>query len=345
MAQHILVTGSEGYIGTVLLPMLQAEGYTVTGMDTAYFAHGNLDRSPPPVHRLIRTDIRNVVAKDLEGIDAIVHLAGLSNDPLGKLDESLTLEINYHASERLAVLAKDAGIRRFVFASSCSLYGAADKVLTEDDPANPQTAYGKSKILTEDALRAMATSDFCPVFLRNATAFGFSPRMRFDIVVNSLTGFAHTTGRIQILGDGTPWRPLVHVRDICQAVILALSAPENSVRAQAFNIGSDRENYQIRSIADHVQKHYPDCEVSIAQTNANDTRNYMVSFEKAGQILGFGAQWTLAAGIAELKQAYTACSLDQDLFDAPVYTRLKQIEAWLASGHLDNELRWTGVPS
>lgn len=343
MSQHILVTGSEGYIGTVLVPLLQAQGYAVTGLDAAYYAHGNLDRSPAPTHPLIRADIRDVSAQQLHGIDAIVHLAGLSNDPLGMLDESLTLDINHHASERLAVLAQGAGIRRFVFASSCSLYGAADKLLTEDDPANPQTAYGKSKILTEDALRTMAGPNFCPVFLRNATAFGFSPRMRFDIVVNSLTAYAHTLSRIQILGDGTPWRPLVHVRDICQAILLALAAPADSVRAQAFNIGSDRENYQIRSIAEHVQQQYPNCEIAIAQDKANDTRNYMVSFDKAQQVLGFQAQWTLNAGIAELKEAYGTCRLDQALFEAPVYTRLKQIEAWLASGHLDSQLRWTGV--
>lgn len=343
MNQHVLVTGSEGYIGTILVPMLEAEGYTVTGLDTAYYAHGNLDKSSPYSPRLIRTDLRDITAQHLDGIDAIVHLAGLSNDPLGKLDESLTLDINHHASEKLALLAKDAGIRRFVFASSCSLYGASDKLLTEDDPANPQTAYGMSKILTENALRELAGNDFCPVFLRNATAFGFSPRMRFDIVVNSLTGYAHTAGRIQILGDGTPWRPLVHVRDICQAVLLALTAPAELVCGEAFNIGSSQENYQIRSIAEHVQKQYIGCEIAIAQANANDTRNYMVSFDKAQQVLGFRAQWTLDAGIAELKQAYNACGLDATLFEAPAYTRLKQIEAWQSAGRLDNHLRWIGA--
>lgn len=343
MNQHILVTGSEGYIGTVLVPLLLAQGHTVTGLDTNYYAHGNLNNNPIAPHRVIQADLRDITAQHLQGIDAIVHLAGLSNDPLGTLDESLTLEINHHASEKLARLAKDAGIRRFVFASSCSLYGAADKLLTEDDPANPQTAYGKSKILTEDFLRTLASPTFCPVFLRNATAFGFSPRMRFDIVVNSLTGYARTAGRIQILGDGTPWRPLVHVQDICQAVLLALSAPAEKVCGEAFNIGSDQENYQIRSIAEHVQQQYPDCQISIAQANANDTRNYMVSFEKAKQILGYQTQWTLDAGIKELKEAYERCDLDTALFEAPPYTRLKQIETWLAGNQLDKQLRWTGV--
>lgn len=342
MSRNILVTGSEGYVGTVLVPMLIERGWHVTGLDAGYYRHGNLDRSVLPDYALLSMDIRDVTEEQLSGVDSVVHLAGLSNDPLGQLDESLTFEINHAASERLARLAKRAGVRRFVFASSCSLYGAADRVLTETDAANPQTAYGRSKIMTEDALRVMAGAGFCPVFLRNATAFGASPRMRFDIVVNSLTGFAHTTGRIQILGDGTPWRPLVHVRDMCQAMLRVLDAPESSIRAQAYNIGDDRENYQIRTIAAHVQKQYPACEITIAQSKAGDTRNYMVSFEKAKRELGYRSEWSLDAGISELKRVYTACGLDNSTFEAPAYNRLRQIEAWLAVGRLDPRLRWRG---
>lgn len=336
----VLVTGGEGYIGSVLLPILAAEGFAATSLDSCFYAHGNLDGSANRGEGVTCKDVRDLTPDDLRGYDAVVHLAALSNDPLGKLDEALTLDINFRATQHVAEAAKAAGAARFVFASSCSLYGAADHVLTERDAANPQTAYGRSKILAEQALTALSGPDFCPVFLRNATAFGFSPRMRFDIVVNSLTGFAHTTGKISILGDGTPWRPLVHVKDICRAIVLALRAPQTTVQAEAFNIGDSAENYQIRQIAEHVQQHYTDCAIEIAQANAGDTRNYMVSFDKAREVLGFHAGWTLDAGIAELKNAYTACGLNAALFAAPPYTRLTQIEAWLAAGRLSADLRW-----
>ena len=338
--KKVLVTGGEGYIGSVLLPMLAMEGYVATSLDSCFYAHGNLCKKASLAHAVVRKDVRDLTPDDLHGHDAVVHLAALSNDPLGKLDEALTLDINYRATKHIAEQAKAAGAKRFVFASSCSLYGAADHVLTEHDTANPQTAYGHSKILAEQTLSELAGPEFCPVFLRNATAFGFSPRMRFDIVVNSLTGFAHTTGKIRILGDGTPWRPLVHVMDICRAIIMALRAPRGAVQAEAFNIGDSEENYQIRQIAERVQKHYPACAIEIAQANAGDTRNYMVSFDKARDVLGFRAEWSLEAGIAELKAAYTACGLDTALFTVPPYTRLAQIEEWLAQGRLGPDLRW-----
>lgn len=336
----VLVTGSEGYIGSVLLPILAAQGFAPSGLDSGFYAHGNLDGSADISRPFFRKDVRDLTPDDIRGFDAVVHLAALSNDPLGKLDEALTLEVNHEATRHVAQIAKAAGATRFIFASSCSLYGAADHVLTEADTANPQTAYGRSKILAEEALTALADGGFCPVFLRNATAFGFSPRMRFDIVVNSLTGFAHTSGKIKILGDGTPWRPLVHVQDICQAIILSLRAPSSAVQAQAFNIGDSAENYQIIEIAKQVQKQYPGCAINIAQSDAGDTRNYMVSFDKARDVLGFRAQWTLNAGIAELKAAYLRCALDTGAFTSPPYTRLMQIEEWLKAGKLGQDLRW-----
>jgi nucleoside-diphosphate-sugar epimerase len=338
--KKVVVTGGEGYIGSILMPMLAAEGFEAVSLDSCFYAQGNLGRSSNLTHTVISKDVRDLTPDDFRNNDAVVHLAALSNDPLGKLDEALTLDINFNATRHAAEAAKSAGVKRFVFASSCSLYGAADHVLTEQDAANPQTAYGRSKILAEEALSALAGPDFSPVFLRNATAFGFSPRMRFDIVVNSLTGFAHTAGKIRILGDGTPWRPLVHVVDICRAIVMALRAPREAVQAEAFNIGDSEENYQIRQIAEHVQKHYPACAIEIAQANAGDTRNYMVSFDKARDILGFRAEWSLEAGIAELSAAYTACRLDTALFTAPSYTRLAQIEEWLAQGRLGPDLRW-----
>ncbi len=339
--KNVLVTGSEGYIGSVLMPMLLEAGWHATGLDCCYYAHGNLDGSYSENWPVVRKDIRDLTPADFENFDAVVHLAALSNDPLGKLDETLTMEVNFLASEHLAQAAKSAGAKRFVYASSCSLYGAADRILTEDDPANPQTAYGRSKIMTENALTGLADTHFCPVFLRNATAFGLSPRMRFDIVVNSLTGYAHTTNNIRILGDGTPWRPLVHVRDICRGILLALQARDAEVCAQAFNIGDSSENFQIRSIAEHVQHYYPACSISIAQANANDTRNYMVSFEKAQRILGFHSTWSLDRGIDELRRAFISCGLTYATFQSPTYTRLLQIEEWKAQGKLDSALRWS----
>lgn len=339
---RVLVTGSEGYIGTVLMPMLFDAGYAAEGLDACYYASGNLTGSKLQNYRLVCKDVRDVEAEDLGVYDAIVHLAALSNDPLGKLDESLTLDVNYKATVRLAELARKVGVKRFVFASSCSLYGQRDKAVTEEDPANPQTAYGRSKILAETELRRLASHDFSPVYMRNATAFGLSPRMRFDIVVNSLTGFAHTTGKIQILGDGTPWRPLVHVKDICAACVRALEADRELMHNQAFNVGSTSENYQIRTIAEYAREAYPACEISIAQKNAGDTRNYTVSFKKCEDRLDLRMKWSLRDGIGELKQAYERSDLDYATFDGPLYTRLKMIEKLLGEGRLDESLRWSG---
>lgn len=342
MKKRVLVTGSEGYIGTVLMPMLIAEGYDVEGLDICYFSEGNLDNSTFADYPLYQKDVRDVTKEDFEGKGyyAVIHLAALSNDPLGMLDEQLTYDINHKASVNIARLAKEAGVERFVFASSCSLYGqGGDKALTENDPSNPQTAYGKSKILAEQDISALADEGFSPMFMRNSTAFGFSPRMRFDIVVNSLSGYAKVENQIKILGDGKPWRPLVHVRDICDAMIHVLKADKETIHNQAFNVGDTQENYQIKSIAEHVKKFFPECEITIAKEDAGDTRDYNVSFDKLNNQLGFKIGMPLDAGIEELKEKYDEVALDKSLFEHRYYTRLKQIQYLLDNNIVDNQLR------
>jgi nucleoside-diphosphate-sugar epimerase len=343
MKKHILVTGSEGYIGTLVIQMLLKEGYEVTGLDACFFKDGNLDNSILPNYKLIKKDIRDVKKEDLENKNffAVIHLAALSNDPLGMLDEQLTLDINYHASVNLAKISKELGIERFLFSSSCSLYGDGNgKILDETSISNPQTTYGKSKILAESEISKIADESFSPTFMRNATAFGFSPRMRFDIVVNSLSGFAKVDKEIKILGDGTPWRPLVHVQDICKAFLKVLESPLEKVHNQAFNIGSNSENYQIKEIASHVQSFFTDCAITIAQENAGDTRDYNVSFEKFENELSFNIDYSLDKGIGTLQKIYDEIGLNHLKFEHKFYTRLKQINYLLENGYIGKDLRW-----
>jgi len=339
--KKVLVTGSEGYIGTVMMPMLIENGFDVVGLDNCYYSDGNLNDSKFPKYELIQKDVRDVTSADFEDKNyyAVVHLAALSNDPLGMLDEQLTYDINYIASENIAKLAKEAGVERFVFASSCSLYGqGGNDALTEEDPSNPQTAYGKSKIMAEEAISKLADENFHPTYMRNSTAFGFSPRMRFDIVVNSLSGYAKVDKEIKILGDGKPWRPLVHVRDICGAVIHVLKSEASLIHNESFNIGDTQENYQIKSIAEHVKKHFTDCEIKIMIDDAGDTRDYNVSFKKLNDKLGFNISHTLDQGIEDLKNEYDKIGLNEQ-FTHRNYTRLKQIQYLIDKGIVDNNLR------
>ena len=339
----VLVTGSEGYIGSILMPILIKGGYEAVGLDACFYSKGNLNEYTFPEYHIIKKDIRNIKKSDLldKGYFAIVHLAALSNDPLGMLDEQLTYDINYKASVNLAKLSKIVGIKRFIFASSCSLYGQVGRhALTEDSPSNPQTAYGKSKVYAEQELCKLADENFSPVFMRNATAFGLSPRMRFDIVVNNLTGYAKVDNEIKILGDGKPWRPLVHVKDICKSIITVLEAKKELIHNQAFNIGDNKENYQIRMIAEKVKKYYPDCGISIAKKDAGDSRDYNVSFDKLNNVLRFKRLWTLEKGIEELKNEYETANLDKEKFEERLYTRLKQINYLLENNIVDNTLRW-----
>jgi nucleoside-diphosphate-sugar epimerase len=341
----LLVTGVEGYIGCLLAPLLQSRGHDIVGMDTGYYRDGWLfsDLSLVPAFpRTINCDIREIGQEHLRGIDAVVHLAELSNDPLGENDPELTFQINHQASVRLAELAKAAGVKRFVYTSSCSVYGVADdsRPMTELSPLNPQTTYAKCKTLVERDVGAMASRDFSPTFLRNATAYGASPRMRFDIVLNNLCGVAATTGKIAMTSDGTPWRPLVHVLDICEAVAKVLEAPHDCVHAEIFNVGHDADNFQVREIAEIVADVYPGCEVTFGPAGG-DNRSYRVDFAKIHERLpGFRCAWTARKGARQLHDVFERIGLDRATFDARPFTRLKQLKYLMTSGQLDERLFW-----
>lgn len=338
---RVLVTGHRGYIGVELVPMLREAGMDVVGLDTGYFDDSDF-RSPPDEVAELDLDLRDVAPDHLRGFDAVVHLGALSNDPLGDLNPNLTYDINLHASVNLAKAAKAAGVGRYVFASSCSLYGAgADGHLTEQAAFHPVTPYGESKVKTELEVGPLADTSFAPVYLRNATAYGVSRRLRADIVVNNLVGYALTTGKVMMMSDGSPWRPLVHIGDISRAAIAALTAPADAVRNQAFNIGRTAENFRIRQVAEMVAEVVPRCELSFAPGASPDARNYRVDFTKAEQSLpGYAPQWTLRAGIEELYAAYKAHGMTEAEFLGPRYYRLKVIRGRIERGELDNHLRW-----
>jgi len=340
---RVLVTGYLGYIGTVLTPYLADLGYEVWGYDTGYYAECLLGKAVKnEINGRIRKDIRKVEIGDIRGVDSIVHLAALSNDPTGELNPGLTQEINTGGALRLAGVAREAGVKKFIFSSSCSIYGQSEeKALTEESPFNPQTAYARSKVDTETGLRKLATANFSPVYLRNATAYGFSSRLRFDLAVNNLTGWGYTTGQVKLLSDGRAWRPMVHVEDICQAIAEALKAPRDSVHNQAFNVGSAEENYQIRDIARMVAEIVPNCQVTFAEGASADSRTYNVCFDKIRQALtNFTPRWTVRRGIGQLYQEFIRTSMTYPLFNGRLYTRLKQINYLLENGSLDADLFW-----
>lgn len=341
----LLVTGVEGYIGCLLAPLLQKRGHEVVGLDTGYYRDGWLFSDRELVSsfpRFINRDIRNIEAEDLQGIDAVVHLAELSNDPLGDNNPEVTFQINHLASVRLAKLAKEAGVKRFVYTSSCSVYGVANgaEPLTEASPTNPQTAYAKCKTLVERDVGEMASDQFSPTFLRNATAYGASPRMRFDIVLNNLCGIAATTGKITMTSDGSPWRPLVHLLDICEAVACVLDAPQNAIHNEIFNVGHDGDNFQVREIAQIVADVYPGCELSFGPAGG-DNRSYRVSFAKIhAQLPGFKCSWDARKGAKQLHDVFQRIGLDAAGFDAKPFTRLKQLKYLQSSGQIDPQFFW-----
>ena len=336
----VLVTGHRGYVGVEMVPALRAAGHEVVGLDTGLYDECDFSAPPDDIPGL-NVDLRDVKPAQLAGFDAVIHLAALSNDPLGDLDRELTYDINLHASVHLAKCAKQAGVRRFLFSSSCSLYGAGGEGYLDETAAfYPVTAYGESKVRVEQELAHIADGTFSPVYLRNATAYGVSRRLRADIVVNNLVGVALTTGKVLLQSDGTPWRPLVHIGDISNAFQACLTAPIDAIHNQAFNIGRTSENFQIRQVATMVAEVVPNCEVAFASGASADSRNYKVDFRKAETRLpGYAPRWTLREGIEELYRAYRRVGLTKDEFLGPRYYRLRTVRGLQERGLLDAHLR------
>ena len=337
----VLVTGADGYIGAVLTPRLLAAGHDVTGLDTGYYDDGLLFHDGTGRAKLIAKDLRKVEKEDFEGFDAVVHLAELSNDPLGQQDPGVTFEINHQGSVRIAEIAKAAGVKRFVYTSSCSAYGAGgDAVKTETSECFPQTAYAECKISVERDVIPMADADFTPVFLRNATAFGASPRMRFDIVLNNLAGFAWTVKEIKMLSDGSPWRPLVHVDDIAQAIECALGADQDAVSGEVMNVGSDAQNYRVREIAEIVGSVFPDCTTTFGDLGG-DTRSYRVAFDKIRERMPkFECRWDARSGAKQLYTLFSRINMSNEIFEQRAFTRLKQLKHLIESEQIDDRFYW-----
>jgi nucleoside-diphosphate-sugar epimerase len=338
---RVLVTGHHGYIGSVTAPLLRAAGHDVVGLDTFFYQGCDLMSGPDVSH--LRMDVRDVRADDLEGFDAVVHLAALSNDPLGDMRPELTYGINFEATVALAEAARDAGVGRFVFASSCSMYGAAgtDEAIDETGDLHPLTPYAESKVRSESELSKLADERFSPIYMRNATAYGVSPRLRVDVVLNNLVGWAYTTGEIRILSDGTPWRPLVHVEDIARVTAALLEAPRELVHDEAFNVGLDSENYQVSRLAEIVQEATPSCRIEYAGSGDPDPRSYRVDFGKLARTFSeLRLQWSAAAGAAELVAAYHAAEMSYDDFVGPKFTRLNRLKQLAEREAIDDDLRW-----
>lgn len=340
---RVLVTGHNGYIGTVMVPMLLEAGHDVVGLDSNLFADCSYSQEGIASIPEVIKDVRDVSVADLEGFEAVIHLANLSNDPLGNLNPNLTYDINHEGSVRLAELSRQAGVSRFLFSSSCSLYGAAGQsAVTETAAFNPVTPYGKAKVLAEVDIAKLASDDFSPTYFRNATAYGVSSRFRFDLVLNNLVAWAVTTGQILIKSDGSPWRPIVHIRDISLAFISALDVDRSVIHNEAFNVGRSDENYQIRDIAKLVGETVPGCEVTFAEGASPDKRSYQVDFSKIQKAIpGFRPTWDARKGVEEVYSTLKNSGLSPDEFEGPRYRRIDHIKEMLASGELQSDLRWS----
>lgn len=341
--KKVIVTGHNGFIGPHLVRLLKEEGYHVKGIDTNYFDDScKFSEYKKPDEELIK-DVREIDKSDLEGVYAICHLAGLSNDPMGALNENLTFDINYKASVRIAELAKEVGVEKFIFSASCSMYGISDgdKALDETADFAPVTAYAVSKVNTEKDVRLLSDDNFAVTFLRNSTAYGLSPKLRLDLVVNNLVGWAMTTGEIKIMSDGTPWRPLVHAEDIARAFVAVVDAPKESVNSKSFNVGINGENFQIKEVAKMVGEVVPNCEVVITGEHGSDSRSYKVDFTKIEKELpNFKPKWRLKEAIEDIYKGYKEFGMDDEHFNGKYFIRLKQLDYLLEEGKLDNDLKW-----
>jgi nucleoside-diphosphate-sugar epimerase len=341
----ILMTGTEGYIGCLAAPMLEEQGHRVVGVDTGLYREGWLfSNGATDAPRCLNKDIRKITAEDLDGFDAVVHLAELSNDPLAQVNPELSFEINHHGSVRLATLAKEAGVERFVYASSCSVYGAGHgDVKDEGSEVNPQTAYAHCKTRVERDVRPMADDGFSPTFLRNATAYGPSPRMRFDIVLNNLSGHAWTSKVIRMTSDGSPWRPLVHVKDIGGAIRAVLEAPREAVHGEIFNVGDSDENYRVREVAEIVAETFPGCELTIGSSDG-DNRSYKVSFDKIREkVPAFRCERDVRKGAEQLLKVFERIDMTPEVFEHRPFTRLKQLQYLMRTQQVDDHLFWRGL--
>jgi len=337
----VVLTGSDGYLGSLLAPRLVERGCEVVGVDTGFYKEGTLYRSGPIAPMTLVKDLRQIEVSDFKGVDAIVHMAELSNDPAGQLAPKITYEINHLGSIRLAELAKKAGVSRFVYMSSCSVYGVADKdFVDEQSSVNPQTAYAVCKTLVERDVAPMASDNFSPTFMRNATAYGASPRMRFDIVLNNLAGLAWTTKEIRLTSDGTPWRPLVHGLDIARAIIAVLEAPREAVHNQIFNVGDSSHNYRVKEVAEIVAETFPGCRLSFGAASA-DNRSYRVSFEKIRKRLpNFKCEWDARRGARQLYDLFKRIDMTPEVFQHRTFTRLKQLEYLIRTSQIDDHFFW-----